>query len=452
MSLLYQLGLALALLLAGPFLLLRRGAHYLPTLPGRLGLRPPPAAAGGLWIHAVSVGEAAVAATLAARLPPALPLLVTTITPTGQERARRLLAGRAAIAYLPFDFAPPLDRYLRRVRPVALVLVEGDFWPELLRRCRRRGVPVAVVNGRVGDRSFARLRRVPRLARWLLAGVERFAVQTAEDARRLATLGVDAARVTVTGNLKYEAADPEPVPGLEDGLRRLADGRPVLLAGSTMRGEERAVLEAFTSLGGGERALLVLAPRHPERWDEVARQLDGAGLPWARRSALPDEASAGAAPAAWARPGVLLLDSLGELAALYRLAAACFVGGTLAGSGGHNPLEPARYGTPTAVGPSMENFRDMAEGFDRAGAWRRVGGAAELAAVWDEWLREPAAAAETGARARRLVEENRGALERTLAVLAPLLGHAAAEAPPPSPAAGPAETPPLPGRREARSA
>jgi 3-deoxy-D-manno-octulosonic-acid transferase len=396
-----------------------------------------------------------VAATLATGLPPTLPLLVTTITPTGQERARRLLAGRAAVTYLPFDFGPLLERYLGRVRPAALVLVEGDYWPELLRRCRRRGVPVAVVNGRVGDRSFARLRRLPRLTRWLLAGVERFAVQTPEDARRLGALGVDAARVTVTGNLKYEAAEPAPLPELERGLRRLADGRPVLLAGSTMRGEEGTVLEAFVEIGGGARALLVLAPRHPERWDEVARRLAATALPWVRRSALREEAATGPAPGTEAgagRPAVLLLDSLGELAALYRLADACFVGGTLAGNGGHNPLEPARYGTPTAVGPSMENFRDMAEGFDRAAAWRRVDGAAALAAAWDEWLREPAAAAETGARARRLVEENRGALERTLAVLAPLLGAAATQAPPEHPATGPAAPPPLAGEREARSA
>jgi 3-deoxy-D-manno-octulosonic-acid transferase len=417
LSLLYQLGLGLVLLVAGPFLLLRKGGHYLPTLPGRLGLRPPPASPGGLWIHAVSVGEAGVAATLAAHLPPTLPLLVTTITPTGQERALRLLGGRAAVAYLPFDLGPLLERFLARTRPEALVLVEGDYWPELLRRCGRRGVRVAVVNGRVGDRSFLRLSRAPRLARWLLGGVERFAVQTGEDARRLAVLGVDASRVEVTGNLKYEAPEPEPLPELEARLLSLADGRPVLLAGSTMAGEEAAVVEAFRRLGGGERALLALAPRHPERWEEVGRLLAGSGLAWVRRSALGDGHAGGGERSAAGRPAALLLDSLGELAALYRLADACFVGGTLGGNGGHNPLEPARYGKPTAVGPSMENFRDMAEQFDRAAAWRRVDGERELAEVWREWLDDPAAAASLGERARRLVEENRGALRRTLAVL-----------------------------------
>jgi 3-deoxy-D-manno-octulosonic-acid transferase len=224
-----------------------------------------------------------------------------------------------------------------------------------------------------------------------------------------------------------------PLPELERRLRAVAAGRPILLAGSTMRGEEAVVLDAFARLGGGERALLVVAPRHPERWDEAARQLAASGLAWTRRSALgaPPPATAVEAAVAVAvepRPAVVLLDSLGELAALYRLADACFVGGTLGGSGGHNPLEPARYGTPIAVGPSMENFRDMAAEFDRAGAWRRVDGAASLAAAWGEWLRDPAAAAAAGERARQLVAQNRGALDRTLAVLAPLLGVAGRQA------------------------
>jgi 3-deoxy-D-manno-octulosonic-acid transferase len=419
MALLYQLGLGLALLVAGPLLLLRRGAHYLPTLRGRLGLvLPPPQQPGGLWLHAVSVGEAMVAATLARALPPGLPLVVTTITPTGQERARRLLAGRGTVAYLPVDLAPLIERFLRRIRPSSVVLVEGDYWPVMLRRCRRSGLPVAVVNGRVGDRSFARLRRVPRLARWLLAGVDRFAVQSAEDARRLEALGVDRARVVVTGNLKYEAPEPPAQTEAEVRMLALAGGRPLLVAGSTTPGEEEQVLAAFAALGGGERALLLLAPRHPERWDEVARLLDGTGRRWTRRSAL---AAVGAASARAGAVEVVLLDSLGELAALYRPAAACFVGGTLAPRGGHNPLEPARFARAIAVGPSMENFRDMAAQFDARDAWRRVRDAGELAAAWDGWLRDPGAAVAIGDRARALADENRGALARTLAMLAPLL-------------------------------
>lgn len=451
--LLYQAAVAFALLAAGPFLLARRGRHYLPALAARLGREPDAGGereggdweegadwkreggpeAGwtrgrnlgtrGLWIHAVSVGEVGVAAILAAALPADLPLLVTTVTPTGQARARAAFAGRARVAYLPFDLGPLVERFLRRFAPRALVLIEGDYWPLLLRQAHRRGLPVAVVNGRVGDRTFRRLRFWRPIAGILFSRVDSFALQSEQDRDRLLALGVPARRLAVTGNLKFEAAEPAARPELMDAVTRLAAGRPVLLAGSTMEGEEPQVLDAFVSLGGGARALLVLGPRHPERWDEVDGLLRQRGLAHLRRSrlALPAPPAAAAAPP----PHVLLLDSLGELAALYRLAAAAFIGGTLVSTGGHNPLEAARYAVPVAAGPSMHNFRDMAERFDRAAAWRRVADAQELAGAWAEWLADPAGAREQGRRAQRLVEENRGALARTLDLLSPFLFHAA---------------------------
>jgi 3-deoxy-D-manno-octulosonic-acid transferase len=416
---LYQLATGLALLTAGPFLLARRGSHYLAALPGRL-LGPSPGedreaggrAERGLWVHAVSVGEVGVAATLARALPAALPLVVTTITPTGQARARSAFAGRAAVAYLPFELGFAVRRFFARFAPRALVLVEGDLWPLVLREARRRGLPILVINGRVSDRSFRRMRRLRPLLGPLLSGVDRFGVQTGEDREKLLRLGVPAERVTVTGNLKYESPEPERRSALEAEVARLAAGRPLLLAGSTMAGEEEPVLDAFARLGGGERALLLLAPRHPERWDEVDRLLAARGLTRVRRSRLTDAPD---------RPAVLLLDSLGELAGLYSQAAAAFVGGTLVPTGGHNPLEPARFGVPTAVGPAMDNFRDMAERFDEAGAWRRVADAAALAEAWSGWLADPAAARAVGERARKLVEDNRGALAATLALLRPVL-------------------------------
>jgi len=458
--LIYEAGLGLALLIAGPFLLARRARHYLPTLAGRLGgagstgeLDPGPMA-DGLWLHAVSVGEVSVAATLVRALPPELPLLVTTVTPTGQALARRAFAGRARVAYLPFDLRPAVARFWRRFTPAALVLVEGDYWPLLLREARRHALPVAVINGRVGDRSFRRMRRVRPLARFLFSGIERFGVQSAEDGGRLQALGVDPGRLTVTGNLKFETPEPRANPDLAAALDRLAGGRPVVIAGSTMPGEDEQVLTAFAALGGGRRALLVLAPRHPERWDEVERLLAASGLTVVRRSRLPvpptgtvpaaaeaaangasrrgdDEAAAVALDAvsnsieeaARGAPDVLLLDSMGELAALFRQAAAAFIGGTLVGTGGHNPLEAARYGIPIAVGPSMQNFRDMAERFDDAGAWQRVADGAELGRVWGEWLADPTAARVRGESAAALVLENRGALARTLEMLAPILAR-----------------------------
>lgn len=436
MWILYQVALAFALLAAAPVLLVRRGGHYRPTLAGRLGAsgaerpggsgatagRPP------VWIHAVSVGEVGVAATLIAALPAELPLLVTTVTPTGHERAGKLLAGRAALAYLPFDLGFAVGRFFRRWRPRALVLVEGDYWPLVLRAARRRGLPVVVINGRVGDRSFRRMRRLRPLLGPLFRPVGRFGVQTAEDRRRLLALGVPEGKIEVIGNIKFDTAPPPPNPGLDRLLAALAGGRPLLVAGSTMAGEEEAVLDAFAGIGGGgggERALLVLAPRHPERCGEVERLLDARGLRWARRSALggreAGEGGAEESAAAAGRPAVLLLDTLGELAGLYRHAAAAFIGGTLVPTGGHNPLEPARFGVPVAAGPSMTNFRDIAHRFDRAEAWRRVADAAELSEVWRRWLDDPAAGRAGGERAAALVAENRGALARTLALLAPVV-------------------------------
>ena len=417
---LYQALSALSLALAGPFLLVVRGRHYLPTLASRLGRRLPAAPSGSLWIHAVSVGEVAVAETLVRGLPPGLPLVVSTVTPTGQARARRSFAGRAALGYLPFELGFAVRRFFDAVRPHALVLVEGDYWPLVLREARRRGVPVAVVNGRISDRSFARLRPARAIVRRLLLDpVAHFGVQTPLDRDRLVALGVEPARVTVTGNLKFEAPPPAAVPGLETWLARAAGGRPVLVAGSTMPGEESRVLEAFAAARGTTGALLVLAPRHPERfdevWDEVRRRFPAA----VRRSRGETETAAGAAPA------VALLDTLGELAALYPLAHAAFIGGTLVRRGGHNPVEAARHGVPVAVGPSMENFREMAEAFDRAAAWARVGSARELGELWQRWLVDRAGAGEIGARGRDLVDRNRGALARTVSLVGPLLGTAA---------------------------
>ncbi len=408
---LYQLATGAALAVAGPFLLARRGRHYLPTLPGRLGSSGGPAARqGALWLHAVSVGEVGVAATLARALPPEIPLLVTTVTPTGQERARAAFGDRAEVAYLPFDVGFAVRRFFQRYEPRALVLVEGDYWPLLLREARRRGLPVAVVNGRVGDRSFGRMRRLRSFLGPLFSAVDCFGVQSAQDRDRLAALGIEPGRITVTGNLKYESPEPPRKPELEAALEKLAGGRPILLAGSTMAGEEEAVLDAFREIGG-DRAFLVLAPRHPERWNEAAALLHSRGVDFARRAALPESG----------RPEIVLLDSLGDLAGLYRLAAAAFIGGTLVPTGGHNPLEAARIGVPVPVGPSMHNFREMAEAFDRASAWRRVADARELAAAWREWLDAPESASAVGGRALRLVEENRGALARTLEMLEPIL-------------------------------
>ncbi len=440
--LLYQLVIAAGMLVAAPFLFARRGSHYMATLAGRLGLHRGTGLPGALWIHAVSVGEVAVAATLARDFPATLPLVVTTVTPTGQERARALFAdpgGRRVVTYLPFDLGFAVSIFFRRFSPVALILIEGDYWPLVLEAARRRKLPVVVVNGRVGEHSGRRLRRFPRLARRLFfEAVACFAVQTGEDRRRLIAAGAPAERIRVTGNLKFDAPRPPPVPALEAEARRLAAGRPILLAGSTMAGEEEQILDAFERIGAGKRALLLLAPRHPERFASVAGLVSERGLACLRRSRLevasPGTASPGTASPGTASPGtdppgtdlptagdVLLLDSLGELASLYRVADVAFIGGTLVATGGHNPLEPACFAVATIVGPSMENFRQIAARFDHADAWCRVADSAGLAARWLAWLADPQAARAVGRRAADLLAANRGALDRTLEIVQPLL-------------------------------
>jgi 3-deoxy-D-manno-octulosonic-acid transferase len=413
--LLYQVGMLVLLTGAAPVLLLRRGRHYLPTLRGRLGLNPAVAPASRLWVHAVSVGEVGVAATLIRALPASTPLVLTTVTPTGQAVARRSIAADR-VAYLPFDLGFAVRRFLDAYTPSALVVVEGDLWPLLLARVKQRSLPVVVVNGRVSDRGFARLRRLKRWVRPILQPVDVFGVQTQSDRERLLELGVAADRVRVTGNLKFESPEPPKLDALEAAVRAVAAGRPILVAGSTMAGEEEAVLDAFGAVGP-ERALLVLAPRHPERAALVLDLIAARRWSATRRSRLdaPDERDAGE------RMDVLLLDTMGELASLYRHAASVFIGGTLVPSGGHNPLEAARFGAPIAAGPSMQNFAEMAALLDARSAWRRVAHARDLGAAWRAWLDDPTSGRIVGERAAALVVENRGALERTLELLRPLL-------------------------------
>ena len=371
--LLYQAGMLMLLTGVAPVLLLRRGRHYLPTLRGRLGLNPAVAPAPRLWVHAVSVGEVGVAATLIRALPASTELVLTTVTPTGQAVARRSIAADR-VAYLPFDLGFAVRRFLDAYTPSALVLVEGDLWPLLLARVKQRSLPVVVVNGRVSDRGFARLRRLRRWVRPILQPVDLFGVQTEIDRDRLLELGVAADRVTGDrqpqvrepgaaesrgargGGARRRRRAPDPGGGIHHGGR--GGGR----ARRLRRGRSRA-----RSPGAGSPASRAFGRgARPDRGAPVER---GSTQP-ARRSRRRRRRAE--------RVDVLLLDTMGELASLYRLATAVFIGGTLVPSGGHNPLEAARFGAPIAAGPSMHNFAEMAARFDARSAWRRVADAREL--------------------------------------------------------------------------
>ena len=421
---LYQLAMAAGLGVAAPVLLARRGRHYLPTLPARLGRLPEARGTRPLWLHAASVGEAGVAATLARALPPDLDLVVTTVTPTGQAAAKRLFEPLGAdgrnvvVTYLPFDLGLLVGRFLDRYAPRALILFESELWPLLLRDCRRRSIPVAVLNARISDRSYGRMKRAGRLyRRFLLDPLGRLGAQSPQDEERLLSLGAGRERTSMTGNLKFDTPEPAPVAGLEDALRDLAGNRPILIAGSTMPGEEPIVLDAFERLD--REALLVLAPRHPERFDEAWREVEERSLSAIRRSRM--DAAGGTAPRPASPPGIVLLDSLGELASIYRLASAAFIGGTLVPTGGHNPIEAARFGVPVIVGPSMENFRRIARDFEAASGLTLAADGEVLTEAWRRFLDEPDQAAAQGRRGMAIVDRNRGAVERSVELLSELV-------------------------------
>lgn len=391
----------------------RRGLHE------RLGWVPAWAGpARPLWLHAVSVGEVMAATPLAGELlarRPDLPLLVSTVTDTGRAVALQRLPA-AEFVFFPVDFGWAVRSALARLAPRAVLLTETEIWPNFIRACGRRGVPVVLINGRISPRSFPRYRLVRGPFRRVLEGIRLFCMQTAQDAERILRLGAPADRVRVVGNLKYDlptlAAAPD-VAGVRAGLA-LPPDRRLIAAGSTHRGEDEVLLEAFQDLRRSREDLcLLLAPRHPERLEEVERIVRRAGLTWVRRSQLPARALNGAA--------VILLDTVGELARLYAAATVVFIGGSLIPHGGQNLLEPAAVGRPVLHGPYMGNFAEMRDLFREAGAAIQVEDGTRLARELAALLDDPARAEAMGKAGRQIVEAHRGATRRTADLVAALL-------------------------------
>ena len=428
MYLVYSLVTLVVFLAVSPYFLYQAIRHkkYIGSFGQRLGYLPVSLNIDGeesIWIHAVSVGEVLTARALVADLRaryPRLRLFLSTTTITGQQVARRSVQGVDACFYFPFDFAFIVRRTLGIIKPRVFVMMETEIWPNLLRLCRASGVKTVVVNGRISSRSYPRYRLIRPFFRRVLANVDRFCMQSEESARRLTALGADPARVTVTGSLKFDSLDmPTPTSHgkpRERVLRffRLAPNRVVIVAGSTVKGEEAAVLQAFARVrSAAPGALAILAPRQPERFGEVERLARDAGFSTARRSDLPIDAEP--------RVDVVVLDTLGELAQLYQLATAVFVGGSLVDYGGHNILEPAIFGKPIVFGRHMQNFKEIAEAFLANGAAVRVETDRDLESALTALVTDPVRRARLGAAARALVEANRGAKDKTLAVVADLL-------------------------------
>jgi 3-deoxy-D-manno-octulosonic-acid transferase len=385
----------------------------------RLSLRRPPAGSGRplLWIHAVSVGEILSLQSLLGVVRASYPgweVGCSTLTNAGYAVAREKLTGVDRLFLVPADVGWCVRRVFKRLRPALLVLVESEFWPRLLREAERRRCPVLLVNGRISERSFVRLRRYRALAKRVLRKISRFLVQTPLDRERLLAVGVDGAKIEVSGNLKCDVRLPELGPSDVSRLRGelgIGPGRRTVVAGSIHPGEEGLLLGAFRK-ARRERddILLVLAPRHPDKFAEIEKEFAGGDLVLRRRTKL-------ILGEPW---DVLLLDTIGELAKFYALSDAAFIGGSLVPHGGQNLLEPAFYGKAVFFGPSMHNFADLAEAFLRAGAAKVVEKPDELVEVF--LFRDAEAVARMGSASRTVLESLQGATARTLAALRPFMG------------------------------
>jgi 3-deoxy-D-manno-octulosonic-acid transferase len=421
MYLVYSFLYALALVLTGPYWLVgmlrthkyRAGLdERFGSVPGRLKL--PGREQKSIWVHAVSVGEVLAVSGLLSALKKEFAetrLFVSTTTAAGQKLAREKF-GEDSVFYMPLDLPFAINRFLRAIRPKMLIVAETEFWPNALRATKASGALIAVVNARISDRSLPGYRRFRLLLGQVLKNVELFLAQTADDRQRLINIGAMSDRVAVTGNLKFDIKTPAESE-LSRSLRRmLTPSQRVLVFGSTVEGEEDLLLPCFkTVLAEFASALIVLAPRHPERFDEVADLLRSAGFSFWRRSAWKGTTLTS---------GVLLLDTIGELASVYSLAEIAFVGGSLVMRGGHNILEPAQFAKPIIIGPHYENFREIVGAFLAHQAVRVVG-ADQLTATVLELLHSPQQVTQLGSRAWSVVEAGRGSTQRTLTALRELL-------------------------------
>jgi 3-deoxy-D-manno-octulosonic-acid transferase len=432
--LVYRFLSAAALAAYAPYAVVRSlaGRRELGDLRGRLGRSAYPDLDGGIWIHAVSVGEVGAARNLLAELARSAPgrrLGLSTTTAAGRELAERTLPRDVAVFAFPFDLAGPVDRAFDGVRPGLVLLTETEIWPLFLDRARSRGIPVALLNGRLSDRSFPRYRLVRRFLKRSLEAIALFAMQSREDAARLEALGAPADRIRVCGNVKYDLAPAAPFADASR-LAQLCFGRPVFVAGSTGEGEEALVLDAFRPVAA--RALLAIAPRRPERFDSVASLIERAGFTVVRRSSADSPRPIHNSQFTTHNSPVYLLDSIGELASLYREARLAFVGGSLAPNGGQNPIEAWAEGVPVVVGPHTQNFREITAQGEARGFLKRVSDGPGLARAFAWALEDPAALAGAGRRAREFVAANRGAA-RTMAeaalALLPAAGVRRAAAP-----------------------
>jgi 3-deoxy-D-manno-octulosonic-acid transferase len=421
MYVIYSVVIVLFFVVMSPSLIYQAVRHrkYIGSLTQRLGYLPISFnldSDESIWIHAVSVGEVLTARALLPDLReryPKLRLFLSTTTMTGQQIARNNLQYVDGVFYFPFDLGFIVNRTVKLVNPRLFIMMETEIWPNLLRACHRAGVKTMLVNGRISSRSYPRYRIARPFFRRVLRHIDRFCMQSDESARRVIDIGV-------TGSLKFDSLEIPGSSAVDRGRNRVlryfrvATNRPVLIAASTVRNEEEPVLEAFHRIRATmTNALLIIAPRKPERFDDVEKLARRAGWNVARRTDLRVDADP--------RHDVVILNTIGELAQLYQIATVVFVGGSLADMGGHNILEPAVFGKPIVFGPYMQNFAEISRTFLDNAAAVQVHSDRELESALLELLGDPVRRARLGAAARALVEANRGARVKTLAAIAQLL-------------------------------
>ena len=425
MYLAYSLLLTLGLVILLPYFLFQALAHgkYITGLRQRLGAVPQIDGKPVIWLHCVSVGETQAARPLALRLKQEFPhhaLVVSTTTLTGQTLARDVFRNQAeSIFYFPFDWRWSARRALKAINPAAVLIMETELWPNFLRECKARHIPVALVNGRISRLSYRRYTLIKFFLGRVLSCLSVAVMQSDVDAERLQSLGMAREDLFTAGNLKFDAEVVGELTGKTEELKTrfgLRSGAPLILAASTHSPEEETMLESIKQLRTKQPVRLMIAPRRPERFNEVAALIQKSGLSWARRTDQPQPEDANAA--------VILLDTIGELPATYSLADVVFVGGSLVDRGGHNVLEPAATGAAVVTGAHTHNFHAIVDLMVEAGALVQLPSfvtTEEITNVFAELLASPGTRDELGRRAKQLVIDNQGAAERTIKLIAPLL-------------------------------
>ncbi|WP_420238981.1 3-deoxy-D-manno-octulosonic acid transferase [Telmatobacter bradus] len=421
----YNLALGLALVVSAPWWLWKMATthKYRRGMGERLGFTRELTGRNGrplLWLHAVSVGEVLAVSRLIRDLEALFPehfIAISTTTRTGQDLAAKMF-GAERVFYCPLDLPWAVRAWLDRLQPSLLILAETEFWPNLLSACFRRGVPVAVVNARISDRSWPRYRKLSALWKPFLSRLSAVLAQSPVDAERLCAIGCTAERVMVGGNLKFDVRAASEAEATRQ-LRALAPRPRFIVAGSTLEGEEEAFLKAMEPLCRvHSRMIKVIAPRHPERFEAVAAMLERSGQRWVRRSAWKGKPLEELQTLEGGE--VVLLDTIGELASVYSLATIAFVGGSLIPAGGHNPLEPAQFAVPIVMGPNYQNFRAITEEL-RSHHALRITTREDFSSTLTDLLHHRSSAEAMGKRARAVFDAQSGATGRTIDAIATLL-------------------------------